>query len=73
MITPNKFVTLKQSVLGRLHLILEQTNDIFIADLYQRLSDAFPDVNEFIYALDVLRILGRIDVNFDTGMVTYVS
>jgi hypothetical protein len=73
VITPNKFVTLKQSVLGRLHLILERANDVFIADLYHELSDAFPDINEFIYALDVLRILGRIDVNFDSGMVFYVN
>lgn len=73
MITPNKFVTLQQSVLGRLHLILERSGDIFVTDLYRELSDVFPDINEFIYALDVLRILGRIDLNVDSGMVLYAN
>jgi hypothetical protein len=73
MITPNKFITLQQSVLGRLPLVLEQPAAIPIGDLYQELEGTFPDINEFIYALDVLRALGRINVDFDTGIVHHVA
>ena len=73
MITPNKFITLQQSVLGRLPLILEQSATIPIADLYQQVEDVFPDINEFIYALDVLHTLGRVNVNFESGIVYHVN
>jgi hypothetical protein len=69
MITPNKFITLQQSVLGRLPLILEQSDSMPIVELYQQVEDVFPDVNEFIYALDVLHALGRVSVNFESGIV----
>jgi len=73
MITPNKFVTLQQSVLGRLPLILAAASPITLHQLYKNLEGAFPDINDFIFALDSLYVLGRIHVDLENGIVRHVS
>ncbi len=71
MITPNKFVSLKESVIGRIDVILEELDDrSTVNDLYSATSKTFKNVDEFIYALDVLHILGKIKVNLDSGEIS---
>ncbi|MFZ6638406.1 ABC-three component system middle component 7 [Undibacterium sp. TC4M20W] len=73
MITPNKFITLKQSVLGRLPLLLASSSPITLHQLYMDLESEFPDINEFIFALDSLYVLGRIHVDLENGIVRHVN
>ena len=74
MITPNKVVSLDDSVIGRISWILRgDPKDCSVIDLFYRLSDRFESIDQFILALDVLFVLGRIDVDLEKKMVTYVA
>jgi len=73
MIVPNKFTPLDGSILGKMsHLIVEEVNEISLLELLDMRLRKFTDVGEFVLALDVLFILGRIEMN-DKGIITYVS
>lgn len=73
MITPNKFISFDQSVLAKLPAMLINAKTIGIHDLYAKVSSSFENVDEFMYALDVLYILDKVDVDFDLKTVTYVN
>ncbi len=74
MITPNKFISFDQSVLSKLNVILsEEDNEIEVCELYRRTEKKFDGVDQFLYAIDVLHVLGRINVDLVTRTVTYVS
>lgn len=63
MIFPNKITPYEESVLSNIpivySLILGGINDVF--ELYNKLSAKFDSVNNFIYALDLLFLLDRIE------------
>jgi len=72
MITPNKVVTLENSVLGLVGVILEQGSDpIEMLQLYRIVSNKFESIDQFLLAIDVLHVLGRIEVNFQTRTIIY--
>lgn len=72
MITPNKVVALEDSALGLASVILEQgPQPVDLLALYSAVSNEFESIDHFMLTLDVLYVLGRIDVNFQTRMVTY--
>jgi len=72
MITPNKVVTLENSVLGLVGVILEQGSDpIEMMKLYRIVSNKFESIDQFLLAIDVLHVLGRIEVNFQTRTIIY--
>ena len=72
MITPNKFIALDQSILARLDVILEGVmEETSIRDLYKAAESRFDTADQFLLALDVLYILGRIQVNFRTATVMH--
>ena len=74
MITPNKFRPLHKTVLGKLRYILEHKNsDIKLEDLYHLVEKKYDGIDEFIYALDILFVLGHIDIDFDRGVIKYVN
>ncbi|MCM2570565.1 MULTISPECIES: ABC-three component system middle component 7 [Alcaligenaceae] len=73
MITPNKFISFDQSVLAKLPAMLVDEKTISIHDLYTKVSNAFENVDEFMYALDVLYILNKVNVDFDLKTVTYAD
>lgn len=73
MITPNKFISFDQSVLAKLPAMLVDEKTINIHDLYTEVSNAFENVDEFMYALDVLYILNKVNVDFDLKTVTYAD
>ncbi len=74
MITPNKFISFDQSVLSKLETILNVGSDeIEIGRLYDITSKKFDGVDQFIYAIDILYVLGRIEVDFSTRTVKYVN
>ena len=74
MITPNKFITLDRSVLAKLDIILDkQIDTMSIHDLYRVVANRFDTVDQFLLALDVLYILGCIDVDFKTATVSHAD
>jgi hypothetical protein len=74
VITPNKFTDLDSSILAKLEIILDGTiGDTSIRDLYHAVAHRFETADEFLLALDVLYILGRVNVDFKTATVSDVA
>lgn len=74
MITPNKVITLPESALGKTPAILEAKGvQVTLAGLYKTVAREFESIDQFLLTLDVLYVLGRIDIDLPTGMVTYAD
>ena len=74
MITPNKVVSIEKSALGLVGVILDQGPDpLELVNLYQIVSKQFESIDQFLLAIDLLYVLGRIDVNFQTRTIYYVG
>jgi hypothetical protein len=74
LITPNKVITLRESALGRAPVILrERAVHPNLLALYEKVSKDFESIDQFLLTLDVLFILGRIDIDLSTGVVTYAD
>ncbi|MEQ9855129.1 MULTISPECIES: ABC-three component system middle component 7 [Pectobacterium] len=70
MITPSKSISIQDSILYKMTIILEtEFNEIKITDLYEKISSNFLSLDEFVYSLDFLFILEKIILNPDNGMV----
>jgi hypothetical protein len=71
---PNKVITLRESALGRTPIILrEKASQDNLTGLYDKVRKDFESIDQFLLALDVLYILGQIEVDLSTGMVTYAD
>lgn len=75
MIVPNKVISFSDSVIGKMPIILENISEkeMTIKELFFITQNHFDEIDEFVYSLDVLYILDAIKVDFDKGVVTYVS
>lgn len=74
MITPNKFTTFEQSALSKLvKLLSDHPNEISISGLYAAHQREFTGIDQFLYAVDVLYVLGRVELNQYTGKIKYAS
>jgi hypothetical protein len=74
LIVPNKVITLRESALGRAPKILqEQSKHSDLIALYDSVSKEFESIDQFLLSLDILFILGRIDVDVVTRVVTYAD
>ncbi len=74
MILPNKVVSFDESALSLMPYLLQRgPAPISIASLYEDASDDFDGVDQFLLTLDLLFILGRISVDMDSGVVSYVD
>ncbi|PSU68279.1 hypothetical protein C9J22_17535 [Photobacterium phosphoreum] len=70
MITPNKATPLKESIIFKTTYVLDvEFESINIEELYKKTKNKFETINEFIYSLDVLYILNKIEIDFDTGFI----
>jgi hypothetical protein len=71
---PNKAITLRESALGRTPIILrEKASRANLVSLYDKVGKEFESIDQFLLAIDVLYILGQIDVDLTTGVVTYAD
>lgn len=71
MITPSKTISFKDSIAFKMTFILdEQFEEISVVELYKNTKRHFLGLDEFIYALDVLYVLGRIDMDIELGKIT---
>jgi hypothetical protein len=68
MIVPNKFISLDQSLIAKLPILLSVLKDTkLVLEIYETSEHRFEDVGEFLLALDVLFVLGRIKLDSVTG------
>jgi hypothetical protein len=71
---PNKAITLRESALGRTPIILrEKASQATLGSLYDKVGKEFESIDQFLLAIDVLYLLGQINVDLSTGVVTYVD
>lgn len=70
MITPSKTISFKDSITFKmLHILDIQFEEMPIGELYKNTKRKFLGLDEFIFALDVLYILGEIDVDLELGKI----
>lgn len=68
MIVPNKFTSLDQSLISKLPILLAGLEtDRSVLELYESKQHGFEDVGEFLVALNVLYVLGRIEFDPAAG------
>jgi len=74
VITPSKTVRLSDSALGKATVVLEQGPERRdLITLYKDVADRFESIDEFILAIDLLYVLGRVDVDQPTRVLTYAD
>lgn len=70
MITPSKTTPFKDSITFKMLGILnEEFEEILLVDLYKNTKKKFVGIDEFIYAVDTLYVLGKIDLDLELGKV----
>lgn len=68
MIVPNKFISLDQSLISKLpHMLIGLADAKSVLKFFEENHKTFEDVGEFLLALDVLFVLGRVDFDQETG------
>mgnify|MGYP001339440833 FL=1 len=71
---PSKFTSFDNSILAKISfLILEGVEVISFSDLIHARLDKFADISEFMLALDVLYVLGKIEFEEGEGVIRYVN
>ena len=74
MLVPNKFISIEESVLGHLPILLMPAGTkIKIKDLYKLKESNFECIDHFIYALDILFVLEKITIDHNTGIINYAA
>lgn len=72
MLVPSKFTRLEESTIFKMKCILaNKTENESVLDVYIRTKDCFYDTSEFLHALDVLYVLGLVNIHNDTGLIEY--
>lgn len=72
MLVPSKFTRLEESTLFKMRKILignSQTETV--QEVYRRTKGAFQDATELLHALDVLFVLGVLNIDEETDLLTY--
>jgi hypothetical protein len=74
MICPDKFTAIDDSMLGKsTHLLRAPGTQISIPQLRAEEINHIPDVTDFILALDTLFVLGKVNIDEITGIITYAD
>ena len=72
MIAPNKILSLDESALGRVAIIMaEGPRAADLLTLYRNVASRFESLDQFLFALDVLFVLGRVNIDPATRTVIY--
>lgn len=70
MITPGKTISFKESIVFKMMFILnENFEETSLVELYKKTKSMFLGLDEFIYALDALYVLGKIEMDVALGKV----
>lgn len=75
MILPNKLISFQDCILAKTVYILEKISDsdFSVIGLYEQVKTHFEDLNEYMLALDVLYVLGKIKYNEGLQVIQYVE
>ena len=75
MIFPNKLISFQDCILAKTVYILEKISDsdFSVIGLYEQVGTHFEDLNEYMLALDVLYVLGKIKYNEGLQVIQYVE
>jgi len=72
MLVPSKFTRLEESTLFRMKCIMSgRSNGETVQDVYRRTCNVFNDASEFLHALDILFVLGMVNVDEGSGVIQY--
>ena len=72
MLVPSKFTRLEESTIFKMRCILTNKNESeSVVETYFRTKDFFCDASEFLHALDVLYVLGFVNIQDDLGLIDY--
>lgn len=70
MITPNKSTPLKNSIIYKMTYILDvEFDELPLVELYKTIKGKFDTIDEFIYSVDALYVLGKIDLDVGSGRI----
>lgn len=71
---PNKVISIKKSILWKLPEFVEciKINNNLV-DAYYSLETKIEDINEFLYAIDILYLLDMIELDEEKGTYKYVE
>ncbi len=71
---PNKVISIKKSILWKLPDFVEciKVNNNLV-EVYHLLEKDFDDINEFLYAIDILYLLDMIEIDSEKGIYKYVK
>lgn len=75
MILPNKLISFQDCILAKTVYILKKISDsdFSVIGLYEQVETHFEDLNEYMLALDVLYVLGKIKYNEELQVIQYVE
>ena len=76
MIVPNKFLRLEETSLGKIKFILleePKSVEISITDLFDKVAAKFDTIEEFVYALDILFLIQKLDWHPARRVISYVK
>ena len=74
MAFPNKFTSFDKSILAKIGmLIIDESAPISLSKLIEMRLDKFEDISEFMLALDILYVLGKVELDESQGMISYVN
>lgn len=75
MIFPNKLISFQDCILAKTVYILEKigNSNVSVIDLYEQVETHFEDLNEYMLALDVLYVLGKIKYNEELRVIQYAK
>lgn len=71
MITPNKFIPLKESALGK----IETTYNLVdgrktVGELYESNKNKYDSIDQFIYSIEILFLTDKIELNELNGVIS---
>lgn len=72
---PSKVTTFKDSTLALFPLLLNavKAEDVSPMELFEKVRGEDGDISDFLAALDCLFTLGKIELNEQTGILSYVD
>lgn len=75
MIFPSKLINFNESTLFKSSKIIKvlEIKSLSVLNLYEKTKKNFSDLDEFIVALDLLYVLGKIELDEEWGVLNYVK
>jgi len=71
---PSKFTSFDKSILAKIsYLMLDDVEVVSLSELIKIKLSKFDDVSELLLALDVLYVLGKIDLDENERLIKYVN